>query len=105
MILVLSAALLCNCTTPQCVKDGYKCETNGACVASISVLEGQEQHVRFCIQKEGLVPLGRPLYCLSAEGLMNTHCCYSDYCNSINLSLPTGEHQFLISAIIIIRNG
>ncbi|KTG47628.1 hypothetical protein cypCar_00034434 [Cyprinus carpio] len=82
-------ALLCNCTTPQCEKDGYKCETKGACVASTSVIEGHEQHVRLCIQKEDLVPPGQPFYCLSAEGLMNTHCCYSDYCNSIDLRLPT----------------
>ncbi|XP_043097378.1 activin receptor type-1B [Puntigrus tetrazona] len=85
-------ALFCNCTTPQCEKDGYKCETNGACVASTLVFEGQEQHVRFCIQKEKLMPPGRPLYCLSAEGLMNTHCCYSDYCNSIDLRLTTVTH-------------
>uniref|UniRef100_A0A672NB83 receptor protein serine/threonine kinase n=1 Tax=Sinocyclocheilus grahami TaxID=75366 RepID=A0A672NB83_SINGR len=82
-------SLFCNCTTPQCVKDGYKCETKGACVASTSVIEGQEQHVRLCIQKEDLVPPGQPFYCLSAEGLLNTHCCYSDYCNSIDLKLPT----------------
>lgn len=103
--MVLSAALLCNCTTPQCEKDGYKCETKGACVASTSVIEGHEQHVRLCIQKEDLVPPGQPFYCLSAEGLMNTHCCYSDYCNSIDLRLPTGEHQFFISALIYIRNS
>ncbi|XP_052414126.1 activin receptor type-1B isoform X1 [Carassius gibelio] len=82
-------ALWCNCTTPKCVKDGYKCETTGACMASTSVIEGQEQHVRLCIEKENLVPPGQPFYCLSAEGLMNTHCCYSNYCNSIDLRLPT----------------
>uniref|UniRef100_A0A672KTA7 receptor protein serine/threonine kinase n=1 Tax=Sinocyclocheilus grahami TaxID=75366 RepID=A0A672KTA7_SINGR len=83
------SSLFCNCTAPQCEKDGYKCETNGACVASTSIIKGQEQHVRLCIQKEDLVPPGQPFYCLSAEGLMNTHCCYSDYCNSIDLRLPT----------------
>lgn len=74
-------------------------------MASTSVIKGEEQHVRLCIQKEDLVPPGQPFYCLSAEGLMNTHCCYSDYCNSIDLRLPTGEHQFFISAIIFIRNS
>ncbi|XP_058624165.1 activin receptor type-1B-like, partial [Onychostoma macrolepis] len=83
------SALFCNCTTPQCVKDGYKCKTNGACVVSTSIIDGQEQLLRFCIQKVELVPLHKPFYCLSIKGLMNTHCCYSDYCNSIDLSLPT----------------
>uniref|UniRef100_A0A8D3DF84 receptor protein serine/threonine kinase n=1 Tax=Scophthalmus maximus TaxID=52904 RepID=A0A8D3DF84_SCOMX len=33
-------------------------------------------------------PPGQPFYCLSAEGLLNTHCCYVDYCNSIDLKVP-----------------
>lgn len=103
--MILSAALFCNCTAPHCEKDGFKCETNGACVASTSVIEGQEKHVRLCIQKEKLVPPGQPFYCLSAEGLMNTHCCYSDYCNSIDLRLPTGEHQYITSAVINAKNN
>ncbi|XP_016339401.1 activin receptor type-1B-like [Sinocyclocheilus anshuiensis] len=82
-------ALFCNCSRPQCEKDGYKCETNGACMASTSVFEGQEEHVRLCIQKEHLIPLSQPFHCLSVKGLLNTHCCYSDYCNSIDLDLPT----------------
>uniref|UniRef100_A0A8C2L768 receptor protein serine/threonine kinase n=1 Tax=Cyprinus carpio TaxID=7962 RepID=A0A8C2L768_CYPCA len=86
---VTDLSLLCNCTAPPCEKNGYKCETKGACMASTSVIKGEEQHVRLCIQKEDLVPPGQPFYCLSAEGLMNTHCCYSDYCNSIDLRLPT----------------
>lgn len=97
LCLFLFAALFCNCTTPSCEKYGYKCETNGACVVSTSVIGGQEQNVRLCIQKEKLVPPGQPFYCLSAEGLMNTHCCYKDYCNSIDLKLPTSEHHSIIT--------
>ncbi|XP_051997427.1 activin receptor type-1B-like isoform X2 [Xyrauchen texanus] len=84
-------ALFCNCTLPHCEKNGFRCETNGACVASTSIIDGEEQHVRLCIQKDKLVPPGQPFYCLSAEGLMNTHCCYTDYCNSIVLRLQTGQ--------------
>ncbi|XP_060749698.1 activin A receptor type 1Ba isoform X3 [Tachysurus vachellii] len=87
------AALKCNCT--NCEKSGYECETDGACMASTSYIKGQEQHVRICIPRESLIPPGQPIYCLSAEGVLNTHCCYTDYCNSIDLQVPNGvpEHE------------
>ncbi|XP_076870274.1 activin receptor type-1B [Brachyhypopomus gauderio] len=81
--------LLCNCTTSQCEKNGYRCETTGACMASTSLIDGQEQHVRICIEKDKLVPPGQPFFCLSAEGLLNIHCCYTDYCNSLDLKVPS----------------
>lgn len=86
------AALRCNCT--NCEKTGYECETDGACMASTYYIEGKEQHVRICITRDNLVPPGQPFYCLSAEGLLNTHCCYEDYCNSIDLKVP-GETSSL----------
>lgn len=89
--LSIPAALWCNCTTAQCEKTGYQCETDGACKASTSLIDGQEQHIRICITRDNLVPPGQPFYCLSAEGLLNTHCCYTDYCNSIDLKVPSGE--------------
>ncbi|CAN9516122.1 unnamed protein product [Ophioblennius macclurei] len=79
-------ALRCNCT--NCEKTGYECETDGACMASTSFIQGKEQHVRICINQENLVPPGQPFFCLSAEGFLNTHCCYVDYCNSIDLKVP-----------------
>ncbi|XP_060774266.1 activin receptor type-1B-like [Neoarius graeffei] len=79
--------LLCNCTTSQCEKNGYRCETTGACMASTSLIDGQEQHIKICIDKEKLVPPGQPFFCLSAEGLLNIHCCYTDYCNSLDLKV------------------
>uniref|UniRef100_A0A8C9U5Z8 receptor protein serine/threonine kinase n=1 Tax=Scleropages formosus TaxID=113540 RepID=A0A8C9U5Z8_SCLFO len=79
----------CNCTV--CEKTGYECETDGACMASISHIEGQDRHVRICIAEVNLVPPGQPIYCLSADGLLNTHCCYTDYCNSVDLKIPLGE--------------
>lgn len=57
-------------------------------MASTYYVEGKEQHIRICINRESLVPPGQPFYCLSAEGLLNTHCCYEDYCNSIDLKVP-----------------
>lgn len=88
---VLSLGLLCNCTTSQCEKNGYRCETTGACMASTSLMDGQEQHIRICIDKEKLVPPGQPFFCLSAEGLLNIHCCYTDYCNSLDLKVHSGK--------------
>lgn len=57
-------------------------------MASTYFVERKEQHIRICINRDSLVPPGQPFYCLSAEGLLNTHCCYEDYCNSIDLKVP-----------------
>lgn len=57
-------------------------------MASTYYVERKEQHIRICINRDSLVPPGQPFYCLSAEGLLNTHCCYEDYCNSIDLKVP-----------------
>jgi len=88
---LVSSALRCNCTTAQCERNGFQCETDGACMASTSFIDGIEQHIRICITRDKLVPPGQPFYCLSAAGLLNIHCCYTDYCNSIDLKVPSGE--------------
>lgn len=82
-------ALLCACTS--CLQANYTCETDGACMVSIFNLDGMEHHVRTCIPKVELVPAGKPFYCLSSEDLRNTHCCYTDFCNKIDLRVPSGE--------------
>ncbi|KAL6111529.1 acvr1b [Pungitius sinensis] len=83
-------ALRCNCSTAQCEKTGFQCETDGACMASTSFIGGQEKHFRHCIPRANLVPPGQPFYCLSAKGFLNNHCCYTDYCNNIDLKVPSG---------------
>ncbi|XP_016056796.1 PREDICTED: activin receptor type-1B isoform X2 [Miniopterus natalensis] len=83
------AALLCTCTS--CLQANYTCETDGACMVSIFNLGGMEHHVRTCIPKAELVPAGKPFYCLSSEDLRNTHCCYTDFCNKIDLRVPSGH--------------
>lgn len=82
-------ALLCACTS--CLQTNYTCETDGACMVSIFNLDGMEHHVRTCIPKVELVPAGKPFYCLSSEDLRNTHCCYIDFCNKIDLRVPSGK--------------
>lgn len=59
-------------------------------MASTTLIEGKEQHTRWCIPQKDLEPLGQPIYCRGTEGLVNNHCCYTDYCNSIDLKLPSG---------------
>ncbi|XP_061630540.1 activin A receptor type 1Ba isoform X1 [Phyllopteryx taeniolatus] len=92
-LLAVGNGLRCNCTT--CEKTGYECETDGACMASTYTIQGKEQHMRICINSDNLVPPGQPFYCLSAEGLLNTHCCYVDYCNSIDLKVPVPTKEDL----------
>lgn len=59
-------------------------------MTSTTLIDGKEQHTRWCIPARDLEPRGQPIYCRGAEGLVNNHCCYIDYCNSIDLKLPTG---------------
>lgn len=70
------------------MQTGFECETDGACMASTYMVHGKEENVRVCINLDKLVPAGHPIFCLSADGYMNTHCCYVDYCNSIDLKIP-----------------
>ncbi|KAJ1179918.1 hypothetical protein NDU88_005149 [Pleurodeles waltl] len=84
-----SHALTCLCSS--CIKNNFTCETDGACMVSISNVEGVEHHVRICIPSTELVPVGKPFYCQSSGDLRNTHCCYSDMCNKIDLVVPSGH--------------
>lgn len=97
------AALLCTCTS--CLQANYTCETDGACMVSIFNLDGMEHHVRTCIPKVELVPAGKPFYCLSSEDLRNTHCCYTDFCNKIDLRVPSGEWTPLLDYWLISEVG
>nr|XP_058938777.1 activin receptor type-1B isoform X2 [Kogia breviceps] len=94
-------ALLCACTS--CLQANYTCETDGACMVSIFNLDGMEHHVRTCIPKVELVPAGKPFYCLSSEDLRNTHCCYTDFCNKIDLRVPSGEWTPLLDYWLIVE--
>ncbi|XP_036721585.1 activin receptor type-1B isoform X3 [Balaenoptera musculus] len=94
-------ALLCACTS--CSQANNTCETDGACMVSIFNLDGMEHHVRTCIPKVELVPAGKPFYCLSSEDLRNTHCCYTDFCNKIDLRVPSGEWTPLLDYWLIVE--
>jgi len=76
-------------------------------MASTYYIEEKKQHVRICINRDNLVPPGQPFYCLSAEGLLNTHCCYSDYCNSIEVpgkaTSSTSDHYHFDSGTVSIE--
>ncbi|XP_036615233.1 activin receptor type-1B isoform X2 [Trichosurus vulpecula] len=82
-------ALICSCT--NCVNTNYTCETDGVCMVSISNMDGMEHHSRTCIPQAELVPVGKPFYCLSSDHVRNTHCCHTDFCNKIDLRVPSGH--------------
>ncbi|XP_044140737.1 activin receptor type-1B [Bufo gargarizans] len=84
----LTNALICLCS--NCIKSNYTCETDGACMVSIANIDKVEHHMRACISSSELVPAGKPFYCLSSEDIRNTECCYTDYCNKIDLLVPSG---------------
>ncbi|OCT92735.1 hypothetical protein XELAEV_18015797mg [Xenopus laevis] len=86
-----SCALELTCMCSNCVQSNYTCVTDGACMVSISNVDGKEYHLRACISHDYLVPPGKPFYCLSSEDIRNTHCCYTDYCNKIDVGVPTGQ--------------
>ncbi|XP_043939749.1 activin receptor type-1B [Protopterus annectens] len=85
----VSFALMCNCS--DCDQTNFTCETDGACMVSVSNLNGLEHHIRACISAEKLVPAGKPFFCLSSEDLSNTLCCYTNYCNDKELMVPRGN--------------
>ena len=74
-------------------------------MVSIFNLDGMEHHVRTCIPKVELVPAGKPFYCLSSEDLRNTHCCYTDFCNKIDLRVPSGEWTPLLDYWRVVEVG
>ncbi|XP_027871662.1 activin A receptor type 1Ba [Xiphophorus couchianus] len=83
-------ALHCNCTNCNGVNSG-ECETKGACLVSTYKLEGKDVLMRSCLDPDRMIP---PIFCKSAEGHLNAHCCFEDYCNNIVLKVPdptTGE--------------
>uniref|UniRef100_H3BIN4 receptor protein serine/threonine kinase n=1 Tax=Latimeria chalumnae TaxID=7897 RepID=H3BIN4_LATCH len=85
----VSPALKCVCSS--CTLSNFTCETNGACLVSISIVDGMHE-VQTCIPAEKLVPAGKPFYCLSSEDLQNTHCCSDeDFCNQMEKVKPTGD--------------
>ncbi|XP_041438414.1 activin receptor type-1B isoform X2 [Xenopus laevis] len=79
------------CMCSNCIQSNFTCVTDGACMVSISNVKGKEYHLRACIGQEDLVPPGKPFYCLSSEDIRNTYCCYTDYCNKIDVGVPTGQ--------------
>ncbi|XP_047236089.1 activin A receptor type 1Ba [Girardinichthys multiradiatus] len=78
----VSDALRCNCTTCE---DTDECETDGACIVSSYKVGERQVLMRHCITHDKMAP---PIYCKSAEGFLNVHCCFADYCNSIDLKVP-----------------
>lgn len=93
IIFLVTSALLCLCS--DCNQANATCETDGACMVSITNVNGMKHHTRTCIPEVKLIPAGKPFFCLSSEAVRNTHCCYFDYCNKIDLMVPSGKYSRL----------
>ncbi|KAM4705860.1 TGF-beta receptor type-1 [Rhinophrynus dorsalis] len=82
-------ALKCYCE--HCVKDNFTCETDGLCLVSVIVKEGEQAHNRMCVPKADLLPKDRPFVCApsSNKGVYTwPRCCSRDFCNK-KLHSPT----------------
>ncbi|XP_060677134.1 activin receptor type-1B-like isoform X1 [Hemiscyllium ocellatum] len=80
-----SSALKCFCK--DCLKTNQTCETDGACLASLSRIGGVEHEIRVCVRPQDLVP---PIYCRNNKEYVTTICCYKDFCNNLELPPPEG---------------
>uniref|UniRef100_A0A8C5QVA1 Activin receptor type-1C n=1 Tax=Leptobrachium leishanense TaxID=445787 RepID=A0A8C5QVA1_9ANUR len=75
------------CLCSDCSKTNFTCETDGACMVSTTNIDGEKYQMRGCISLADLVPVGKPFYCLSSEDIRNTHCCDTDFCNKIDITV------------------
>uniref|UniRef100_A0A8C4R0T0 receptor protein serine/threonine kinase n=1 Tax=Eptatretus burgeri TaxID=7764 RepID=A0A8C4R0T0_EPTBU len=83
----VSFALECHCKT--CPVDGYKCHTDGVCIASaVRLKDGHIVYDRRCSKKNNLGPL---FACRTTNPDIVIHCCQEDLCNSedVDLQSPT----------------
>ncbi|KAG8452341.1 hypothetical protein GDO86_004229 [Hymenochirus boettgeri] len=85
------SALEIKCMCSNCKQSNFTCVTDGACMVSISNVNGKQYHLRACIAEVELVPVGKPFYCLSSRSFATPTAVTHDYCNNIDLVVPTGR--------------
>ncbi|XP_037745783.1 TGF-beta receptor type-1 isoform X4 [Chelonia mydas] len=90
LLLPGAAALQCFCHL--CTKDNFTCVTDGLCFASVTRTPDRLIHNSMCIAEVDLIPRDRPFVCAlsSKDGVVTApYCCVTDYCNKIELQIPT----------------
>ncbi|XP_032527822.1 activin receptor type-1C isoform X3 [Danaus plexippus] len=70
----------CNSDSPSCPNS--TCETDGFCMASTSIENGEHKRTYQCWHSETIFPPGDiPIWCREADTMKNIMCCSMDYCN------------------------
>ncbi|CAG9558800.1 unnamed protein product [Danaus chrysippus] len=70
----------CNSDSPSCPNS--TCETDGFCMASTSIENGEHKRTYQCWHSETIFPPGDiPIWCREADTMKNIICCSMDYCN------------------------
>ncbi|XP_033919793.1 TGF-beta receptor type-1 [Melopsittacus undulatus] len=85
-----ASALRCYCHL--CTKDNFTCVTDGLCFTSVTRTADKVIRNSMCIAQIDLIPRDRPFVCAhsSRDGVFTfPHCCDRDYCNKIELPIPT----------------
>nr|XP_060637467.1 TGF-beta receptor type-1 isoform X1 [Anolis sagrei ordinatus] len=85
-----ASALQCYCLL--CQQDNFTCTTDGLCFTSVT--QNREKTISnfMCIAEVDLIPKDRPFICApsTSEGVRTAaHCCNKDFCNKIDLPIPT----------------
>uniref|UniRef100_A0A8C5SKB1 TGF-beta receptor type-1 n=1 Tax=Laticauda laticaudata TaxID=8630 RepID=A0A8C5SKB1_LATLA len=70
----------------------FTCTTDGLCLTSVTRNKNKIQRNSMCLAENDLFPKGRPFVCAisTSKGVITVpHCCDKDFCNKIDLPVPT----------------
>ncbi|XP_061444265.1 TGF-beta receptor type-1 [Rhineura floridana] len=80
------------CFCLLCTKENFTCTTDGLCITYITRNGDNIIRNSMCIAEVDLIPRDRPFICApsTSEGVTTLpHCCNKDFCNKIDLPIPT----------------
>uniref|UniRef100_A0A803TWL4 TGF-beta receptor type-1 n=1 Tax=Anolis carolinensis TaxID=28377 RepID=A0A803TWL4_ANOCA len=103
LLLRLEAASALQCYCLLCQQDNYTCTTDGLCITSITRSREKTIPNSMCIAEVDLIPKDRPFICATStsEGVTTVpYCCDQDFCNKIDLPIPTPGLPLLVQRTI-----
>ncbi|XP_072900623.1 TGF-beta receptor type-1-like [Hemitrygon akajei] len=86
LLMRVRIGLKCYCTS--CVNENHTCETDGVCLASITLSHGKVEEWKTCVHQQDMIPADRPFICASVKNISETVCCDTNYCNDLSPQLP-----------------
>ncbi|XP_058036335.1 TGF-beta receptor type-1 [Ahaetulla prasina] len=92
LFLLPEAATALQCFCLHCTKENFTCTTDGLCLTSVTRNRNKIQRNSMCLAEYDLFPRDRPFVCAistSEGGITVPHCCDKDFCNKIDLPIPT----------------